>query len=80
MSGVDELRRVSTDGGRLTYGVVTVTGCCADGALVARGRARRGSAVGAQSRLSDVVQRAGHECEELERTWGRKGGGSASIL
>jgi hypothetical protein len=30
-SGVDELRRVSTDGGRLTNGVVTVTGCCADG-------------------------------------------------
>jgi hypothetical protein len=52
----------------------------ADGAPAARGRARRGSAVGVQSRLSDVVQRAGHECEELERTWGRKGGGSASIL
>jgi hypothetical protein len=30
-SGVDELRRVSTDGGRLTNGVVTVTGCCVDG-------------------------------------------------
>jgi hypothetical protein len=30
-SGVDKLRRVSTDDGRLTNGVVTVTGCCADG-------------------------------------------------
>jgi hypothetical protein len=29
------------------------------------------------ARRSGMVQRAGRECEERVRTWGRKGGGSA---
>jgi hypothetical protein len=71
-SGMDELRRISTDGGRLTNGVVTVTGCCTDGKAPAENvdgehELRRGSTNSGDDGDERFGRRRAREWGERER-------------